>query len=252
MDQFQEMIRQQRRWQLNELEKSKKEIAQLPKGAIVKRKKNCYVQNINGKERAITGNEELIRGLARKRYLKPYIKTLENNVKLLEKLENRYQTIDAGQIISEFSATYQSVPEAYFFNRPEDGFAGETFETNKAHPERLIYRTNRGELVRSKSEREIANTLYAMEIPYRYEACLILGGEKRFPDFTLFRKRDRQLLYWEHFGLTDDASYTAGMCRKLEEYRDHGVIPWKNLICTYEEDITEPERISYIIRQMLM
>ena len=51
--------------------------------------------------------------------------------------------------------------------------------------EKLIHRTMRGEAVRSKSEVIIADHLANRGLVYRYEAPLTLGGETRFPDFTV-------------------------------------------------------------------
>jgi hypothetical protein len=50
----------------------------------------------------------------------------------------------------------------------------------------LIHRTERGELVRSKSELVIADKLYARGIDYAYEQPLVLpNGHIRYPDFTI-------------------------------------------------------------------
>ena len=50
----------------------------------------------------------------------------------------------------------------------------------------LIHRTERGELVRSKSELLIANKLHSMGIEYGYEQPLNIGeGRFRYPDFTI-------------------------------------------------------------------
>ena len=50
----------------------------------------------------------------------------------------------------------------------------------------LILRTERGDLVRSKSELVIADKLFARGIDYGYEQPLELeGGRIRYPDFTI-------------------------------------------------------------------
>ena len=66
-------------------------------------------------------------------------------------------------------------------------------------PEHLKYSTEKGELVRSKSELLIADMYYSLGIPYKYEAGVKLrGGIVRYPDFTLLRVRDRKEFYHEH------------------------------------------------------
>ena len=67
--------------------------------------------------------------------------------------------------------------------------------------------TLRGERVRSKSEAMIADTLYRLKIPYKYECPLTIRrktGTSRntktiYPDFTCLNVRLRQEFVWEHF-----------------------------------------------------
>ncbi len=47
------------------------------------------------------------------------------------------------------------------------------YEKSSEYPENLIIPTNKGDMVRSKSEALIANALYDMNIPYRYEELLL-------------------------------------------------------------------------------
>ena len=50
----------------------------------------------------------------------------------------------------------------------------------------LIQRTERGDLVRTKSELVIADKLHARGVDYAYLQPLILGdGRERHPDFTI-------------------------------------------------------------------
>ena len=59
--------------------------------------------------------------------------------------------------------------------------------------EGLIHRTERGDLVRSKSELVIADKLHARGIDYAYEQPLVLpNGRTRYPDFTIRGSRARR------------------------------------------------------------
>lgn len=52
--------------------------------------------------------------------------------------------------------------------------------------EGLVHRTERGELVRSKSELVIADKLHARSVDYAYEQPLTLSnGRTKYPDFTI-------------------------------------------------------------------
>ncbi len=92
--------------------------------------------------------------------------------------------------------------------------------------DRLIHRTERGDLVRSKSELVIADKLHARRIDYAYEQRLILGeGRVRYPDFTIAGHASGVTYYWEHLGLLDDPEYRARWERKRAEYLAAGIRP---------------------------
>ena len=88
----------------------------------------------------------------------------------------------------------------------------------------MIYRTERGELVRSKSEWIIADKLYAAGIDYQYEQPLLLAGIERFPDFTIVDDDSGSTWYWEHNGMLHDRDYLERWERKLVGYREHGIL----------------------------
>ena len=89
----------------------------------------------------------------------------------------------------------------------------------------LIYRSERGELVRSKSEWIIADNLYHAGIDFQYEQPLILKGIERFPDFTIVDDDSGMTWYWEHNGMLSNDEYRKRWLRKLEAYRDHDILP---------------------------
>ena len=90
----------------------------------------------------------------------------------------------------------------------------------------LIHRTERGDLVRSKSELVIADKLYARGIEYAYEQPLVLpNGRTRYPDFTISDHAQGVTFYWEHLGMLDDQGYRARWERKRSEYLENGISP---------------------------
>lgn len=89
----------------------------------------------------------------------------------------------------------------------------------------LIYRTEHGELVRSKSEWIIADKLHAAGIDYQYEQPLVLGGIERFPDFTIVDDDSGNTWYWEHNGMLSNDEYRERWERKLAAYRKQGILP---------------------------
>lgn len=93
--------------------------------------------------------------------------------------------------------------------------------------EGLIHRTERGDLVRSKSELVIGDKLHSRRIDYAYEQPLVLGnGRIRYPDFTIADHARGVTFYWEHLGMLDDPGYRSRWNRKRAEYISADIIPW--------------------------
>ena len=106
-------------------------------------------------------------------------------------------------------------------------------------PENKNFRTIKDEIVRSKSEILIADTLNRMNIPYHYEFPIKLlredGTKTTFhPDFLCLNRRTRKEFLWEHFGRMDDAEYVENTVRKLNLFARNGIFPGKNLLSTME------------------
>lgn len=91
--------------------------------------------------------------------------------------------------------------------------------------ERLIYLTENGDLVRSKSEWIIADKLKAAGIKYQYEQPLVLDGVERLPDFTIRDEDTNTVWYWEHNGMLSDDEYRKRWARKEAAYRNAGILP---------------------------
>ena len=85
----------------------------------------------------------------------------------------------------------------------------------------------------------MADTLARRNIPYRYEFPINLkteNGDYRLfhPDFICMNLRTRTEFLWEHFGMMDEAEYSATAARKLRLYETNGIYPGKNLIISVE------------------
>ena len=84
-----------------------------------------------------------------------------------------------------------------------------------------VYRTDSGDMVRSKQERFVANLLTSEGISFEYERKLSSwGGSFRYPDFTLFINGEQY--FWEHWGMVDDYSYRQTIAKRIRWYREHG------------------------------
>ena len=88
----------------------------------------------------------------------------------------------------------------------------------------LIHRTARGEMVRSKSEVIVANSLGAADLDYAYEQPLTIDGTTKYPDFTIEDAETGINYYWEHCGRLQVPSYRRRWEEKVEWYREHGIL----------------------------
>ncbi len=113
-----------------------------------------------------------------------------------------------------------------------------TYPVKPFRSDDIEYYTQRGERVRSKSETIIADKLFSLGIPYRYEYPLTLFDCGRpievHPDFTLLDIHTRDNVYFEHAGMIDDAEYSDAFARKINTYASNGIILGRNLIISAE------------------
>lgn len=95
--------------------------------------------------------------------------------------------------------------------------------------------TDNSELVRSKTEKIIADKLYKMGIPYVYEMPLFLKDVGYIsPDFTVLNKRTRREFYRKHFGMMSNPEYSDKAIKKIITYEKNHIYQGKQLLITYE------------------
>ncbi|WP_186207349.1 ATP-dependent DNA helicase [Burkholderia gladioli] len=102
--------------------------------------------------------------------------------------------------------------------------------------EHLIHRTEKGHLVRSKSELVIANMLFQHGVDYAYERICdgtVAPGRLR-PDFS-FVTADGDLIVWEHLGMLSRPDYKRGWDWKREWYLRNGFVEGKTLFTSTED-----------------
>ena len=89
--------------------------------------------------------------------------------------------------------------------------------------------------MRSKSEKIIADKLYHLGIPYKYEAPLNLKGLGIIhPDFTIMDMKNRREVYWEHCGIMDNSEYAERAVARINQYERNGLHLGERLILTFE------------------
>ena len=135
--------------------------------------------------------------------------------------------------------------------------AWESVDYNKKEfrEEMPVILTERGERVRSKSEKILADYFYRNGISYKYECPLYLNGFGTvYPDFTFLSKRTRQEIYWEHDGRMDDPAYARNAVRKIQAYEKNDIYPGERLILTFEteKDLLDTRLLKKLVFKYLL
>lgn len=246
------------------LEKEQRaELLRLPEGYLsVRREKGRiqYVQIFSDPEtgmairKGITREPEMIRALARKKFLQQSLAQLERNISALETLLKVHQAPTPNNILKQLPASLRGLsPDLFLPERKlRDQWEKEDFEQDPSRQESRTHVTSRGLMVRSKSEAIIAERLTAYGIPFRYEQVIYIENQRFSPDFTVWRSDG--LVYWEHCGLVSDPAYMKHHKWKLSIYEKAGIVPWKNLIVTYDDEYgnLNVRRIDMEIRTRLL
>lgn len=178
---------------------------------------------------------EVLNSLLRKEYLSLEIAAIEKNIRYCQMMIDNFQSMMPDDIFKKIPTKFKHFQISSFLEpQKKDTWADQPYEKSTYKSEAKIHTTSRGLSVRSKSELLIAEMLYTYDIPFRYEEVMHLGKYPISTDFTLRNKRTRKLYYWEHCGMVQDEKYMAHHKWKLSLYESVGIVPWKNLIITYD------------------
>lgn len=182
----------------------------------------------------------LISRLAQKQYLHTLKPILEQELFTLKKFQRDYHPERKEAVFEELSSERKKLVQPMFLSAEEQFQQWKTQEYKRfeGFPEKLIFETERGEMVRSKSELIIADQLFKEKshLYYRYEEELHLKKSNQLvhPDFTIMNRYTAGKIYWEHAGMMDNSEYADNFVWKINTYIKEGFIPGKNLIITYE------------------
>ncbi len=177
-----------------------------------------------------------IKDLAQKEYTFKLVQCMENNLKAIERAKKAYEKMERLNIYPELSEERKALVVP---NVLDGGFEKEwqnvTYQGKKFQDNDLEIYTEKGERVRSKSEKMIADKMYLMGIPYRYECPLRLdSGIYIYPDFTILNVPKRKEYLLEHFGMMDNPEYSQKAVKKINAYIKNGIYPGEKLLLTYE------------------
>ena len=245
------------------IQKTRKQLESVPEGSLrVSKSQNCP-QFYHCTEEKKYGtyisksNKELIRKLAQKSYDEKILKLAEKRLVQIKKLARDYEDNEIENIYESEHLERQKfiIPvETTWLQRFEmwknTEFKGKEFQEGVP-----VIMTERGERVRSKSEKIMADYFFRRGIEYKYECPIYLKGLGMvYPDFTFLSKKSGMEIYWEHNGMMDEPVYARKAVQKIHSYENNGIYVGERLILTYETDqmILSTRQIESLVNKYLV
>lgn len=257
---------QRRPFLLKLIKEKRKSLEKAPEGSLIvteARGKARYYCIMPG-ERGIgtyLGKKDLAKAkaLAQKAYDQKVLLAAEQELKAWNMLARFFPKMTVEEVYGTLSPARRKfvtpvIPTDEEFRKQWEAV---TYEPGRFQDGAAMYITDRGERVRSKSEQLIANLLYRLGIPYRYEYPIevLVDGHKRVwrPDFTILDIRNRREVYLEHFGMLDDQNdqdnYARNAFWKMKVYEENGHYDGGDMIFSFETG-KAPLDITYVERKV--
>lgn len=205
-------------------------------------------------------NISLAKGLAQKDYDLKILKKLNLQLKAVQRFLNVYSPNFADDVFANMLPERRRLisPTRLLDEDYVNQWLAEVYPKNQNFEEGLEMATARGDMVRSKSEVIIADTLYRLGIPYKYERPMDLvvkkGKVRVYPDFTCLNVRLRKEVVWEHFGKMDDGAYSANVALKMNEFLMNGYAMGDNFMFSMESEgcVFDAKKAEMLIKKFLM
>ena len=185
--------------------------------------------------------QELVKRLAQKDYDEKILSCAQKRLRQIDRILSDYEDDEIEQVYTNQHMERQRLiqPVEPTWEQLVKSWIEEEYEPRGFVDGTPVIYSDRGERVRSKTERSIADFLFKNNIPYKYECPLYLKGYGTvYPDFTILSKKKRKLVYWEHDGKMDDSEYAISAVKKIQTYQNNGIILGENLIVTFETSKT--------------
>ncbi|MBR3468115.1 MAG: hypothetical protein IKH28_00225 [Lachnospiraceae bacterium] len=186
-------------------------------------------------------NIQLPRQLAQKTYQEAVMQKATARLKQISKLLRDYEDDEIEQIYNSSHVERQAMitPVEPTMDQLLNDWMNEAYKGKEFQEGTMMILSEKGERVRSKSEKILADYFFRNGIPYKYEKPLLLKGYGTvYPDFTLFSPKLRKEIYWEHEGRMDDPVYARSAVKKIYGYEQNGIFEGERLILTYETEDT--------------
>lgn len=201
--------------------------------------------------------ENLIRRLAQKAYDEKILKLTKKRLSQIKRITRDYEEEEIEDVFSKEHMGRQKWirPVEPTWKQQLEEWMSKDYRRKEFQEDAPIIMTNRGERVRSKSEKILADYFFQKGIIYKYECPLYLKGiGVVHPDFTFLSRKTRQEIYWEHDGRMDDPIYAQNAVRKIQAYEKNGIYPGERLILTFEttKNVLDMELVEKLVSRYLM
>ena len=186
-------------------------------------------------------NKFLIQQLAQKSYNEKVLKCAEKRLSQIMKITKDYNDHEIEEIFEKEHIGRKKLiqPVEPTWEQKMKSWAAEVYQGKEFQDNVPLIFTERGERVRSKSEKIMADYFFRNNIEYKYERPLLLKGYGTvYPDFTFLSRRTGEEIYWEHDGKMDDPTYARNAVKKIEAYENNNIFPGERLILTFETEYT--------------
>lgn len=231
----------------NIIRQAKANLKDAPEGSLRLSKTHNYPQFYHCTDENKRGsfikkeNKEIVQKLAQKSYDEKILKCAEKRLSQINRMLKDYKDNEIEEIYSKEHSLRKAFikPIEPTWQQRLDAWKAEKYRGKEFQEGLPVIMTERGERVRSKSEKILADYFYKRGIEYKYECPLYLKGMGNiYPDFTFLSPYTNQEIYWEHNGKMDDPVYAKKAIRKINAYAKNNIFPGERLILTYETEQT--------------
>lgn len=203
------------------------------------------------------GDEQLPKQLAQKTYYMEVTKRAEKRLNQIKKITKDYSDNEMENVFTSLHKERQALvtPIEPTWNQIVTRWYEEEYQGKEFQEGTAVILTEKGERVRSKSEKILADFFYKRNILYKYERPLYLKGYGTvYPDFTFLSKKLGQEIYWEHEGMMDKPEYARAAVRKIGSYQKNGIYPGERLILTFEteQSVLNSNNIEELVKKYLL